>query len=70
MTDIRDYHAYRHLAGRGLVPAISCSNCRQDLLTRINKDDNVYLQCVYCNTNTYPSTRLERYIEESLAKHS
>ena len=68
--DIRVFHAYNNLADAGTVKQLTCPECDQAYVTRVTKDNDPLLACVWCNTIIQPGLRLYQQVLSVVKEHN
>ena len=69
MMDIQVFHKYNNLADDGYVKQLTCQHCEAVLVTRVDKDDHPYLQCVFCNISVHPGVEMYARIHAVVKEH-
>jgi hypothetical protein len=65
MITIQELHAYKNLSDKGLVPKLICpiDVLHEDILPWQDKDDNVMLWCIFCNSKVHLGSERISYIK-------
>jgi len=62
-------HAYRNLAEEGKVRFLSCPDCNENLISRIDEDEEPMFWCPICDTTIRPGLDMYDQIRAVVNEH-
>ena len=69
MLSIQEINFYNDLADKNLVAKINCPFEESDIVvSRVNPKDEVYFECLSCQTTFYPGIKVENIIKNTIDK--
>ena len=70
MISIQEVNFYNSLANRQLAGKINCPFGNDDIVvTRVNPQDEVYFECITCDSTFYPGIKVINIIKETIDKY-
>jgi transposase-like protein len=70
MLSIQEVNFYNSLANRQLAGKINCPFSSDDIVvTRVNSEDQVYFECITCNSTFHPGIKVINIIKETIDKY-
>jgi hypothetical protein len=75
MLSIKEINFYRNLSEKGLVPAMNCpfnedSVGNHIIFANLDKNDEVFFNCLTCNTTFTLGLNTETIIKDTLKKYN
>jgi hypothetical protein len=69
MLSVQEVTFYNDLVSQGLVGKINCPfDINDTVVTRVNSKDEVYFECITCDSNFYPGINVTKTIKNTITK--
>lgn len=67
--DIKTFHKYNRLVKRGLARPLTCPQCGEVYTLRVTEDNEPVLQCLMCNSKTFPGKNTWDNVKAIVQEH-